>query len=278
MKDLINSWDGDCKLVYGRPRHPQSQGLVEQANGTLQRMLISAMEQQKRKDWANLLPRIVFTMNTSISSSIKAEVEEEEVEGEFEEEEEEEEEEPAVTSKDPNSSIIRKRQRVNNNKEKNAAKMINKHDHKRNKKTIVFQVGDSVSIKIPEIDQITHKRLPGIIISISNQQQPYHEIQTEWGILNIKYRTADLEPYSGIVNIKEGNKNLISLTQAATLQSKSVGLIEAVVKSCNCSKYCLGDKRCSCFSNGVKCGSHCHKKQAGKQKNCKNCETKSKKK
>ena len=26
--ETINRWDGDSKLVYGRPRHSQSQGLV----------------------------------------------------------------------------------------------------------------------------------------------------------------------------------------------------------------------------------------------------------
>ena len=30
---LIKRLDGDCKLVYGGPRHPQSQGLIERAYG-----------------------------------------------------------------------------------------------------------------------------------------------------------------------------------------------------------------------------------------------------
>jgi hypothetical protein len=38
----ICDWEGSCKLVYGRPRHPQSQGLVEQANGTVE-IMIGAM-------------------------------------------------------------------------------------------------------------------------------------------------------------------------------------------------------------------------------------------
>lgn len=28
MVDLINRWDGDRKIIHGRLRHPQSQGLV----------------------------------------------------------------------------------------------------------------------------------------------------------------------------------------------------------------------------------------------------------
>ena len=33
------SWPGSVQLVSGRPRHPQSQGLVEQSHYTLERML-----------------------------------------------------------------------------------------------------------------------------------------------------------------------------------------------------------------------------------------------
>ena len=61
MVDLIKRWDGDCTLVYGRPRHPQSQGLVEQANGTVEKMVASAMEQYKTREWSKLLPMIQFT-------------------------------------------------------------------------------------------------------------------------------------------------------------------------------------------------------------------------
>ena len=71
MVELVNRWDGDCTLVYGRPRHPQSQGLVEQANGTIEKMLTAAMEQNKTRQWTKLLPRIQFIMNTSKSSSTK---------------------------------------------------------------------------------------------------------------------------------------------------------------------------------------------------------------
>ncbi len=69
MVDLIKKWDGDCKLVYGRPRHPQSQGLVEQSNGTIERMIASAMEQEKTKEWSKLLPRIQFNLNSQKTRS-----------------------------------------------------------------------------------------------------------------------------------------------------------------------------------------------------------------
>jgi len=67
----VCSWEGDCKIVYGRPRHPQSQGLVEQANGTVEVMISSMMEQEKHRNWPSLLPRIMYNLNTSKSSSTK---------------------------------------------------------------------------------------------------------------------------------------------------------------------------------------------------------------
>ena len=39
MKKLVEDWKGDCKCCYCRPRHPQSQGLVEEANGTTENRL-----------------------------------------------------------------------------------------------------------------------------------------------------------------------------------------------------------------------------------------------
>jgi hypothetical protein len=71
MYELINRWDGECKVVYGRPRHPQSQGLVEQANGTMENMITAGMEQFSTKEWTKLLPVIQFNLNTSKSSSTK---------------------------------------------------------------------------------------------------------------------------------------------------------------------------------------------------------------
>ena len=32
---MMKSWPGETKIVHGRPRHPQSQDLVEKSNGTM---------------------------------------------------------------------------------------------------------------------------------------------------------------------------------------------------------------------------------------------------
>ena len=58
----VCSWEGDFKNVYGRPRHPQSQGPVEQANGTIEVMISAMMEQEKYRNWPSLLPKIMYNL------------------------------------------------------------------------------------------------------------------------------------------------------------------------------------------------------------------------
>lgn len=55
--------------MHGRPRHPQSQGLVEQANGTLERMLAAMIAEKKSNHWISYLPKIMYNLNTQKSSS-----------------------------------------------------------------------------------------------------------------------------------------------------------------------------------------------------------------
>ncbi|CAF1081922.1 unnamed protein product [Brachionus calyciflorus] len=64
LRNLIESWEGECKIIHGRPRHPQSQGLVEQSNGTMERMIASMMSQFHSENWVKFLPKIMFNLNT----------------------------------------------------------------------------------------------------------------------------------------------------------------------------------------------------------------------
>ena len=68
MIALLNNWEGDVTHIFGRPRHPQSQGLVEQSNGTVQRMLNSMMVRFQTDNWVKLLPKCMFNLNTQIAS------------------------------------------------------------------------------------------------------------------------------------------------------------------------------------------------------------------
>ncbi len=57
---MISSWPGECKMIFNRPRHPQSNGLVEQANGTIENHIAAGMEQFNTKEWTKILPYLYF--------------------------------------------------------------------------------------------------------------------------------------------------------------------------------------------------------------------------
>ena len=57
----VATWPGAVQLVSGRPRHPQLQGLVEQAHYTLERMMSSRIAESASNSppWTHWLPHIV---------------------------------------------------------------------------------------------------------------------------------------------------------------------------------------------------------------------------
>jgi transposase InsO family protein len=55
--ELIALWQ-DIHIINGRPRHPQSQGSVENANKTLKSAISKWMEDHSRSDWSLSLPTI----------------------------------------------------------------------------------------------------------------------------------------------------------------------------------------------------------------------------
>ena len=61
IDEVVSNWPGQVQLVSGRPRHPQSQGLVEQAHYTMERMISANIVESKCKfpPWTDWLPHIV---------------------------------------------------------------------------------------------------------------------------------------------------------------------------------------------------------------------------
>ena len=70
IKELIAMWP-TVKIINGRPHHPQSQGLVEHANGILQQKLGKWKENTGRTDWSFGLKFVISAMNNSWCRSHK---------------------------------------------------------------------------------------------------------------------------------------------------------------------------------------------------------------
>ncbi|CAF4813057.1 unnamed protein product, partial [Rotaria magnacalcarata] len=68
--DLKINWP-DLIIINGRPRHPQSQGLVERSNAVVQQMLGKWLEKNKTLNWPNDLGSVMSAMNNSMSQSTK---------------------------------------------------------------------------------------------------------------------------------------------------------------------------------------------------------------
>ena len=66
MKKLGDLWP-KLTILHGRPRYPQSQGMIERANSILERKIAQWMETHKKTNWTSALGLIVYTMNCEIS-------------------------------------------------------------------------------------------------------------------------------------------------------------------------------------------------------------------
>ncbi|XP_068237204.1 KRAB-A domain-containing protein 2-like [Palaemon carinicauda] len=64
IAELSTLWP-ELKLVTGRPRHPQSQGTVEQLNGVIQDKLAIWMQENNSKKWSVGLKIVQWQINIS---------------------------------------------------------------------------------------------------------------------------------------------------------------------------------------------------------------------
>ncbi|CAG8627028.1 6425_t:CDS:2, partial [Paraglomus occultum] len=70
MNKLEDLWP-NLRIIHGRPRHPQSQGLVERGNAILKKKIAKWMETHKRTDWTSALGRVVYAMNCEVCRTTK---------------------------------------------------------------------------------------------------------------------------------------------------------------------------------------------------------------
>ena len=78
LRSLFEKWGGDTIFVNGRPRHSQSEELVERDNRTLEEKLAKMKEYDPTSHTsgaifprASFLPRIMYVLNTQVSETTK---------------------------------------------------------------------------------------------------------------------------------------------------------------------------------------------------------------
>ena len=141
--------------------------------------------------------------------------------------------------------------------------MSEKHNKKRNKRTVEFEVGEGVSVLIPAIDRGGSQlpRAPGVICRVIKDHELY-EICTKYGILQDCLSAGDLESYNGIIDFDYKTiTNKISLRTVSSMIAGRDKDLKDIEVSCNCKSKC-SDLRCGCFKRKLPCNSHCHTKSA----------------
>ncbi|KAL0808279.1 hypothetical protein ABMA28_012774 [Loxostege sticticalis] len=69
IKELLSLWP-TCKILNGRPRHPQSQGSVERCNQDVENMLRAWMKDNSSTNWSVGCYFVQFQKNTSLHRTI----------------------------------------------------------------------------------------------------------------------------------------------------------------------------------------------------------------
>ena len=146
------------------------------------------------------------------------------------------------------------RKRAYNNTVKSAAHISDFYNNSKRRKTVHFDVGDTVSVAIPVHDRAATdmRRLPGQVTKVTGSAVQMFTITTEFGVLQSKLRAGDLEHYTGVV--AANSEVTVSLREAARAQNSNNAFIR---KKCNCTASCTTN-RCSCRSNSITCSTHCH--------------------
>ncbi|XP_005096011.1 KRAB-A domain-containing protein 2-like [Aplysia californica] len=70
ITELKKVWP-NLKMVDGKPRHPQSQGSVERANGDIKDMLVAWKADNDSQDWLTGIKFVHFQKNSSLHSGTK---------------------------------------------------------------------------------------------------------------------------------------------------------------------------------------------------------------
>ena len=263
----------DIKIVKSRPRHPQSQGSVERANGDVMQMLRCWMCDNNTDDWVRGLQYVqlqkncaynrtvkmapykaVFGQDSQPFSSILNEEDDDDDQEETEEDDDDDQEEPEIPEEEiqeeinltlPSLSgrvekinVCRKRVVKNfNHSAKSYCKQSNISD---NADTI--PVGTPVTLNIPEVDTVKcgFSNIIGVVHSYNSVINKYR-IKTEFGIIQDYFSIECIKQCPNLVVNFDNIVKFISLRTAARHSSnRFIG--------CKCSGKC---QNATCFCKKV---------------------------
>ena len=266
----------ESRLINSRPRHPQSQGSIERANGDVMNMVRSWMYNDdiidhENVDWAKELKFIQWQKNTALNRNVTfspfkatfgitppvhfnpggggggggdyrniASTSQENYDDDDDDDEEEN------TIENVTATLLNIRNKV--------AKKQSDNNHKSNDDDDdIVNVGTSVVLNVPKIDRskMNFNNIVGIIDEYLPTIKKY-TIKTIYGILNRKVRRQDFEICNNLnvdKIVSSQNTNLISLRCISRYDClKFVG--------CSCTTTC-STNYCFCRKNNKKCCNFC---------------------
>lgn len=130
-----------------------------------------------------------------------------------------------------------------------AEEMLNKS----NKKFPPVNIGQTVLVKIPEVDRgrTAPRNVMGVVMNVTDN---LYQLGTKSGIIQKMYARNEFQVANEqFLKVSDVPSKQVSLRTAAAVESQSK---QGFVR-CGCRNYC-SNKKCFCVKNNVKCNSKCH--------------------
>ena len=151
----------------------------------------------------------------------------------------------------PQHPAVSARATASINLKKQAEKMVKRT----NKKLAACQVGDCVTIPIPEFDRGRGDpaNIIGVVMAIKNDQ---YKLGTKVGIIDVWFSRNGFESVK-FRGLTPDDVPDVKLTVREAVRKQSVGTGQGYER-CNCKKSSCRTGRCRCLKSNVKCNSACH--------------------
>ncbi|XP_060861855.1 uncharacterized protein LOC132938880 [Metopolophium dirhodum] len=231
-------WDG-VKIVHGKPRHSQTQGSIERANQDFKNILRAMMEDNDTTKWSEALPFVQFVKNTTYHQGIKqtpyeamfgtkaqrglltSSLSREQIK-KLAIEEKLEQILQYININERKENTIKNRALVLNRLQTQTSVMLRSS----NQKFPPAQVGDTVRVRIPDIDRgrMDYQNILAVVIVVDND---FYKLGTKYGIISQLYtRNQFAVCKEKLISLNDvlSDKTMF-LRQVSTAASKSGGQV-----------------------------------------------------